>query len=405
MHILEKDDYFQPIATKSHIPVVLHTAALLAKVTVAALEAFRAMELHKFDALVGENACQYRACRINDLALLYINDPEWRKAIERVHLEGTELIQIIEGAAKAIERRIPSNKEFKIIYPQGTTAERLCQEYGLSQSIPEPIAYLVQSYLLTQTKVLVNKRDAYYQKDDVTSVKELAQIIPGGLGKNKLASLVSTFQKDLAASSLSYLRNEADLLDPTEENSFAQEMIMNQEQRDEFSRPCIPCFYGLESLVQRIAAKNQLIMIDISRWESKEANGALVDRIKLLYQWENLNRSWVHIQEPKVEKNQPVVVIGGYTLNADQSSLTEESYVKRFNSYPLERILNANWAQHTQYPGKKLADIDLPSDQRRLAFAKDADAIGCSSNNKSLFMVNHILCDTYQHAHNNKEML
>lgn len=412
IEIFEEEGIIPLVKGKTDLLNVLGYISFISQVTVESLQAFEKYELRKFDALVGECACQIRAAKIKDLADLYLSSNNWQKEIKNVQEQAQSILKQLPIIRQQIEESIYSGRDFKVIYGISLKASNLCTQWKALQQVTENMRFVIESYLLAQTKELIKKEDCFYQLFDITNTDKLSRFhnsldgqsnsekIPF-IAKGKIKNLIQMIQRDLASLSIAYLKKEVRLLHPTHVNCFAQEALEKEIRKDELGRLCAPCFYSLESLIQRIIDKAQHILIDISRWTEK---GKLVDRFKLLYVG---NSKMQALEQASIDKNLPksVFVIIGNSIRKDQEYLTREGYMKMFNAYSIEDILNANWAQHHQYPGKMDQMLAPLHDKRRNEWSEKAQTIGCSLTNMSLFTVNHILCDRLDKALNNMEFL
>jgi hypothetical protein len=412
IEIFEEKKLVQPLRVRTDLINILGYVSLMSQVTVAALEAVEKYEWRKFDALVRECACHLRAAKIKDLADLILFCEHWQQEISKTKQLAQEILCQLPIVKQQIEETIHSNLDFKATYGASIPASFACKQWNILQRLSENMHFIVESFLLTQTKKLDKREDCFYQLSDITNAERLARFnrsLNGQtndkkvqlIAKKKLEKLVEVMQCDLASLSIEYLKKEMTHLPASSTNQVAQEMIERGIRKDAIGRPCAPCFYSLEVLMQRIIAKQQHVLIDITRWTP---NGERIERLKRLYVGDQKTNS-LKCCSTSDEHPESVFVIIGNSIPKDQARLSSEEYLKLFDSYPLEEILSANWAQHAQYPGKMDLMHPLPQDERRNALAKRAEVIGCTPNDMSLFVVSHILCDRLDAALVNQELL
>ncbi len=416
IEIFEEKRLVQTLKGRTDLINILGYVSFMSQVTVAALEAFQKHQWRQFDALVGENACQLRAAKIKDLADLYLNFHEWQQEIDKACSDARTILKQLPAIKSQITSKIHSGKEFKAEYGNKISPREACEKLKILHRASDNVRFVVESYLLAQTKTLVPKNECFYQLFDVTHAENLARFncsLEGQtpneesrlIGSKKLGDLVNLLQCDLALQSIKYLQRELWRLGETREtpvNQFAHKVISEGIRRDKVGRRCSPCFYNLETLIQRLIDKKQHLLIDVTRWTPQ---GKEIDRIKMLYEPDQVTHSFKKMSLNEEILPESVFVIIGTSIREDQEQLPRDEYLKMFDSYSLEEILNANWAQHAQYPGDLDKTSPLPDDGRRLALAKQAQEIGCSKANMSLFTVSHILCDRLDAALENMEML
>jgi hypothetical protein len=413
MKLFEQQGNLQSLKSKKDLVSIMDCVTFISRITVAAMEAFQASELRKNDALVGENACQLRAAKIKDLADLYSTSVDWCEEIQRVKEQAGKIIltQKLPACMNHVEK-IVTSKDFKDEYGLNLSVTKFCTKWGLLQPLSDNVRFIVESYWLSQTKKTIVDDTHSYQLVDKTSMEKLARfnlnengLLPKSnvqlVSNKKLPELTLTIQRDLAALSVQYLLKEVRLLKDSPINRIAQTVLSDNHhiRKDPLGRECAPTFYSLESLMQRMIDKKQHLLIDITRWNHDEK---MVDRLHLLYAPDQQAGTFRPLTQ---EENQPksVVVIMGNSVRDDQDSLSKEDYLQLFRSHPLEEILNANWAQHAQYPAKIDQAIAEQQDKRRVELANRAIHLGCTPKNMSLFVVDHILCDTLQGALTNQE--
>jgi hypothetical protein len=224
----------QPLKGKTDLINLCGYVSLMSKVTIAALAAFQKHQWRQFDALVGENACQLRAAKIKDLADIYLNSQEWQQEINEACEQALTILQQLPAIKKQIEKKFPSGKEFKAAYGISTSSREVCEKekWQILQRVSDNVRFVVESYLLTQTKTLVSREDCFYQKFDVTDAENLARFndsLDGQatdeknqlVGNKKLRELVSLLQCDLASLSIDYLQKEVCHLRESAINQFA----------------------------------------------------------------------------------------------------------------------------------------------------------------------------------------
>lgn len=412
IEFIEKEKSFPSIKNKN---MLCEFISFMTHITVEAIQAFKNHEWRNFDALVGENACQIRAAKMKDLGDEYLVSSQLQEELDIVEKQGFAILNHLNNVMKEV------NQPF-------TAPSKFSQDHGILQSLSENVAFVVESFLLTQTKQQCPIKGKPHQLIEKTNSLQLSRFIDQWscnnleLFSNKkekhLDTLVRAVQRHLSTLSIKYVHNQASFL----ENKSIQQLLARSVKQDNFKRLCSPCYYNLDALIQRVIEKKQHILVEITRWT--ENGEQRVDRIKKLYvgsidfaytadpetgeiiqpvrELKVLEEIPLHVNPPP----KSVIAIAGNSLRKDQDKLSREKFLKEFNSIPLKRILNANWAQHEQYPrGIQVEEFDESIDPLPKAFAEEAQLIGCSSKNESLFVVNHIYLDEFQAALANEEIL
>lgn len=349
---------------KQSVETLLSGMEFIAQVSLKALKSFKKKDLEKFDALVGENACQLRACKIMDLAQMLSQDTAFQEKLKKTIACAKALC---EGLKKKI---VPSIKKMSL--------KEFCAQNNLKIfDMGRDLEFIVQSYLLTHTKVTERKEGAVCCFDR-TEIKKLEEF---GLQKTKASKVVTAFQQKLAQNSLVYLIEEGDELSQTDENIFVKRRT-KYLRKDSNGRLCSPCFYSFDVCLKRILEKKQSVVIVVERFNPSNQK---VDTVKMHYK---SNGKEFEVAE-QFDGADPVIVIEGPCVREDQNSLSQKTFIEMFTEKSLTEILMANAAQHALYPGK-LKGIQIPNDLRLEKFAKQAEEIGCSYKNPTLFLIEHI---------------
>lgn len=187
-------------------------------------------------------------------------------------------------------------------------------------------------------------------------------------------------QQDLASLSVDYVKNESKLLPPTNP-------LENYIFPDDRGRLCAPVYYCMQILIQRIISKQQYLLINLTRWtKSKLA----IENIKLLYIGDHKTQTFRLVSPDECLTPLNAIVLCGHNQREDQEQLSTDDFLNIFNSYSLKEIIMACSAQHAQFPEQMNSKYALPVDPEKELLSKKAEVMGCTPNNLSLFLINHI---------------
>jgi len=261
----------------------------------------------------------------------------------------------------------------------------------LTLKLTPDMRFIVLSYILTKSKVEKRNELKPYEYKDLTELSVLKTVCSDEtIIIHEIADIIENLKKDLSQASVDYLKEKAKTLPSSTENVLAVEMIKEQRLTGK-GLSVTPCFYTLDILLKSAAQKRQHVLVEVERYNELNRK---IDNIKILYGPNEEGTSFKIIKKPEQDIT-PVLVLKGYLVSDEHSSLPAAEYRKNFEKHGFLNIMLANAAQHAQYPGPENKDENLPADERRTGYELLAKKIGCSRNIPSFFCINHIYADTY----------
>jgi hypothetical protein len=218
-----------------------------------------------------------------------------------------------------------------------------------------------------------------------------------------IEKIIKNTQKHLAMSSIAYLRKKAKKIaenDPIESNKLAQRMVTDYCKLDDQNRIAAPCFYSLNTFFAHLMRKKHPLLVKVFRYSNEGWKvNQKIDVVNLFYQPSADGKKFEYQKVVEPQENDPMVcVLEGMSVNDRHTSRNREEFAESLSSYDLKELMQAFGANHTQYPGKQNKNVEPPEDAVRQKFAAQADCLGCSQNNMSLFKAEHVYCDTYKNA-------
>ncbi len=372
---------------------MLDAVGFFVHVTRSALKAFARHKFAKFDALVGDTACQIRALKIAELAKLYLHSPEFqdqvKNTMDRFERYQNELSQI---------QSISSNQFFKEFKSVGATFSKLCEKYKIDLSFSDDLKFIVESYILQVAKGETEDPEAFYSNKEAVHLqnfeKRCEKYQHKTLAKNALKKIVEAVQRDLSHASIQYLLHKLEGWPDTPEKYELIGKIKQYSVEDDAKRLCSPCYYNMQAVFREIVSQDLPFYVHVCRWTK---DGEYIDSVKFLYKASSDGTHFERAEEA-CDDSAPVVFLHGVSIDNDNAHTTREEFAEKFSSHGITDILDANWAQHRQFPRKKNETLSLPDDERRDRYLKIANEWGCSFENKSLFLAVHMYCDTYKNA-------
>lgn len=369
------------IHNKESVQKAIKLIELSTILTQKAFDAFLNRRFEELDALVGDNACQIRASLILDLAKKD-ND----KMLVATMSESIETCKRIQEALNHLDLQtlIPETK---------ISFEEFCKKHNLSLEIPQECEFLLEAFALTQSKTTDSSGSEFSTPENLEHLVE-------GFSKKDLKNIIRNAQKSLSGRSAKHLQQVSK---SKELKQLLEKLVFTDNATGVQG---IPCFFGMEALLQKISDDNTPIVIVFKK---RNPNGNCKVCKKLLFKSSKgiFNPITIKIN-PKLKLKDslkevlktPAFVIEGI-FDGDKPNL------EKFNTLGLQKVVLANVAQHPQFFGvnKNLDPFELPqalqfkSEQEKLSAFKDlAKTEGCSLANQKLFCIEHILCLTIERA-------
>ncbi len=344
----------------------LEKLRLLANLTQAAVDHFLNKRLSAFDALVGENACETRASYILDL----VQNDSFYKSITARKIQLDKICGLL-GNEEFFEN---AKKDPSLL--RKNLSEISCQ-LGVHFELSDEEAFLVQAFILCQTKKDINGQDR-------SNPSKLSKY--GAVSASVCKSLVKETQKDLSQKSVDYVQKLAQQSRNGQLEEFTSDAYL---LKDDNERIAAPCYFSLKAIMQHIWEKKQSILYKIHVKGSSDLlilfkPGKKPGTFERVPVYKHLNDA-VHVWE-------------------GTSDLPREKVIAAFDQLTPWGIFAMNNAQHPfyfgnsakkrmQWEGSKFYKKAVKEVAGLTLFAKK---IGCHAENRKVFFHDHSFCDTVQ---------
>ncbi len=322
------------------------------------------------DPHVGDTACQIRACFIAVFANAIADNSPYLKRMKQISELHIKLLEFKEKSKKTQAQEKNNN----------STLRELVDQIDVHFTISEEEKILFQSYFLTAFKTNGGKETIVIDFDRISQHLSLSRKSAKKLTRHYQLSVASFSCKTILQWGLSVLApNELRLLN-------------GLKRFDDDDREVLPC-YLFTKVIYHYALKNKIPILVLATVE---------DRVIPLYFKPN-NVVFVYTRPVTSELQKPCIIITGHSKGK------AACYGPRFITTGLKSILLSSIAAHPQYTGKKLSpfsqnllqgismDETAQNEWVELQYMRLlALILGCSYQNESLFVVNHIYCATIQ---------
>lgn len=289
-----------------------------------ALIDFQNNDLEKFDALVGENACQIRAIWIAQMA-------------ENQTINSDKLNQQIQKAQDGLSALL--SREISKLMLGGTTLENVLSRDGLEICLTKDEMFLLQIYLLTvareeQTNLLRMRR--------VADPKKLKRF--GDVSTNFTQNLLHILRKNVSMQSVEFIREKAvELQSKSCVRMSSEEFTIRHN-----STFCIPMFWTYRVVLSAAKKAKIPLILHVKFVADPEMPTNDVEEEYLLFKCED---GYSYTERPFTMKDldQAAFVVEGISV-CNNDRLSKGQWKTSIKEFYIENIILAGAADHRQYP-------------------------------------------------------
>lgn len=363
--------------------------------SISALEIFMAGDLTAFDAQVGENLCQIRACKILYLAKKWLYTPseriEFSKEIEIFKNYKVNLELIIFNWENAIRHSSAFDKNL-----DGTESiSHFFSRNGLLFDVSDDFVFIIMSCFLTHFNIRDNNIPVAINLEYIS--RELH------ISKYRSKRLTHKYQQLICKLGCDFIIKIAKKLPP--ELGFMDVLPTLYQISDE-NRAVLPCFIVSQIIFYHSIKEKLPILLIVHQFPAvTDQSSSNVIYFLLINDKDNAVCSLVSSTQ---YESKHCMVVSGEVISAFEENVKD--YINRvLIEDPLKLVL-ANTASHPQYSGKKLTELrqnpfQMPfnecnqankerHEQHLMAMQQFALDYGCSKRNPSLFFLKHIYAST-----------
>ncbi len=340
---------------------------LLLTALIEAVNAFESEDLKKFDALVGENACQIRALR---MALIHSND------LFSIDLKKTA-IQIGDEISKLFNKKIKS-----LVYEDISFAEVL-KQYELDVFLTGDELFALKSFILSEAK-------------DTDSVDLSSRLLTGK--QRCMPDKIRKFGPDVTTRFLKKLAGHLRLQLSQSSVQFVQKAAAHLQDKDLMQMlsddflyrhndlACLPAFWTYKALLG-FAKRNEIpLIVRVSLLKEVEGTRVVLDEKTYFFKAEEnaLGQWYYHLTEPTKEDSTKAAWVIEGVADCSASACWNE---KVLTDCVISAIL-AGAADHRQYPNSS-QNIQVRN-LEYFYFKSMARNKGFSLENPSSFFIQHV---------------
>lgn len=320
-------------------------------------------ELERFDALVGENACQIRAVR---MALIYSD-----LTIDILHYRDQGL-RILHNLDELLESRTISR-----MMTDQVALRDLFAQHELELTLSSDMMFSLAAYFLCEMKesaVVGNFLPTLSCKDRCSplKIKDMDSEISVTFARN----LAQYLRRYLSCASADFIRILAkDLKEPS-----LEEMTSEEFETSHNALTCIPMFWTYKTLVKAAQVYKIPLVVRIRFIEKGPENGYILgDQSKVLFF--RPEGKYVLDTPSRLDLERAAWVIEGVS----EFSLASNYSILEMS---VENAILAGAADHPQYP--QAADVEEISNREREYFKSFAIRNGFSQENPATFFIQHV---------------
>lgn len=338
--------------------------SFLLNVSIEAIDALEKGDLIRFDALVGENACQIRAVWVAMIA---------KKGFSQISNLKSELKQ-----RNSDIQALLAPKKINNIMKSGKSLDKVISEENLGVSLTLEQTALIESFMLAEVQVPKDPKApttiTQQSKMDPSKLKKFGPDVTGSFLKN----IVHETRKHLSAISVQFVRQCAA---ETRDESLIQDASTEYTHLDHLS--CIPMFTSCQVMLKK--AQNEGIPLIL---HAKFVNAqSQTEEEEYLYFDGSKDRPYFQREPVDTDLLQSAWVIEGVVC-PDQTGkrISKEEWRERVLSQPIEDTVLKGPANHRQFPNEKI-QFSTP---KLKYYSLKAEEEGYSMKNPTFFFINHI---------------
>lgn len=329
-------------------------------------------DLEKFDALVGENACQIRAIKIAIISS--------QNQINFKNLE-TRISEVQNRIANLL-----SFRTINLLMISDISLQEVLGKEDLDIILTSCEMFVFQCFLLSLMKEPQSELISPLCVRDKSAPKKLKQL-DSEISSKFANTVVRKTRRLLSEASVHFTREMAKYLD----DPSLIKMVSNEFTHEYNSWTCIPMFWTYKTLLKAAQRENIPLVICAKFLNKNENSYTIQDQELLFFKPIKDNDEYHYIQTEPTEKDledSGFVIQGFVFLNEDHRIFCKRKWKETLDKNSIIDIILAGAADHRQYPdeNRKIPFSD-PEYERYKAMAQ---LKGFSIDNPTTFFINHV---------------
>ncbi len=322
----------------------------------------------KFDALVGENACQIRAVKIAIMA-------------KQNNMELEELQENISNLFKKIKSLLLP-EEIHSLMGANISLKQVLSEQTLELLLTPDQMYFLQSFLLSEIKIPYDKKSTSILTQDKTHSKNLKKY--GEISTSFAASMGRKLRRLLSQSSVNVVKELAwDLGDQHLINITSDQFLYIHH-----AWPTLPMFWTYKTLLKSSLKEGIPILLRAKFIEKQGENSIYKDEEILFFKPIKGDNNLAYVcTEPDTKD----LEISSYVIEGVvciDENFCKMKWREEITDYNIMDIVLAGAADHRQYPDPDIkVDIKDTEYENYIRIAKEK---GFCLENPSTFFINHV---------------
>jgi hypothetical protein len=358
-----------------------------------AISDFENNNLEKFDALVGENACQIRAVKIAllssqnsaDTSACQIRAVKIALLSSQNSADTSAIKQDLKNAKTSVQALLAEKNIKKIMHSDHSLHDIITSE-NLEILMSHDILYIYLSYLLCLMKEKENGIPNSLCFRDKCSPKKL-KMYEKNISSSFAKALASKTRKLLSEFSVHFTRELAWGL---------KDLNLIQMVSDEFTHQysswsCIPMFWTYKTLL-KFAHQKKIPLVIVAKFLKQIAGEYQVIDKEVLFYKPSIDGKSYHYIESELDKDDltkaAVVIEGHVCLKNEKPIFCKIKWKERFSQNSIVDVILAGAADHRQYPDQ---DHTITfSDAEYDRYRSIAQNKGFSLANPTTFLISHV---------------
>ena len=327
--------------------------------------------LEKFDALVGENACQIRAIKIAMIASKDISN------YARLNAQIASMSEQIES--------LLTPKSMDLLMRDGQSLKELMDQHQLDIALSSEELFVVQAFILSEikesNKCCKNTRSLCIP---LTFLPKKLKTLNSQISSTFMVSLASRSRRLLSTASVNFVRKVAASL----QNDSLLKMI-TECTIEHNTWPCTPMFWTYKTLLTFAQKQGIPLILHVKFLNETDSGFQVMDEEHVYFKPCPTMHRYIHTHPSEEDLMTPAYIIQGVAYQkSEEDVLSKQAWNKLLSQTSVIDVILAGAADHRQYPNPELI-IDI-EDCEYEQYKKLASQQGFSLENPSTFFIQHV---------------
>lgn len=327
---------YEPINKKNkELIIAMKEYNMLVMATEQAIQALENNDLEKFDALVGENACQIRAVKIAMIACRYLEN----STLTKIQIDLTKIQ--IKYFFDSVDNLMKTQKLIQ------TSLNDFLKKHEFDIALTSDEFFFIQSFLLSKTKTLEASNDnTPLRRNDVANPKKLIKFSNDTVSRVFCEKLLKKLRQSLSKASVEFVREQAQLLKNEKLIKLCSENFTIYYNT---CWPCVPMFWTYKTLLLS-AQRERIPIVLYAIIKAKDQESKIIEERILFFQRPQENQFYEEMAPSENDLTKPAILVQGMIEDVSDKFSSKEKWKEKIVNRNIINVILAGAADHRQYP-------------------------------------------------------